>query len=166
MVAVAAALMVHLVFWHRNKVPYVLTPPYLLDEITTNLDVQSGDIVVDLGCGDGRVLAAIYRAQPGVRLVGIDNNPMALLIAKLRLGPKVHLIRGDLASFDFAATRRVFCYLGPGLMQALEPQFAGRLAKGARVASLQFPLPTKKPTKVIRLPDAPPYAATLYLYDY
>jgi len=54
--------------------------------------------VLDVGCGDGKLLAAVARAAPGTRVVGIDSSPAALAAARAR-GVETQAV-------DFVATRR------------------------------------------------------------
>src|SRR6185295_12251110 len=54
--------------------------------------------VLDVGCGDGKLLAAVARAAPGTRVVGIDSSPAALAAARAR-GIEARAV-------DFVATRR------------------------------------------------------------
>ncbi|MGE5856489.1 MAG: SAM-dependent methyltransferase, partial [Syntrophaceae bacterium] len=52
-------------------VPYVSTPHTIVDEMVRLADVKSGDVVYDLGCGDGRLVIAGVK-KTGCRGVGID----------------------------------------------------------------------------------------------
>ncbi|SOD02597.1 Methyltransferase domain-containing protein [bacterium JGI 053] len=54
--------------------------------------------VLDVGCGDGKLLAAVARAAPGTRVLGIDSSPAALAAARAR--------GIDTRAVDFVATRR------------------------------------------------------------
>ncbi len=52
------------------------------DYILSN--IQNGDSVLDVGCGDGRTLAYIHEQRPAVHLRGVDSSPAALTIARER----------------------------------------------------------------------------------
>jgi SAM-dependent methyltransferase len=164
--AVAAVLIVHLVAAARNAVPPVLTPPEAVAEVLRELKLPVRGKLVDLGCGDGRVLAAALMMQPALEAVGVENNPVMLARAKLRLKGRARLVLGDILKQSLRGTDRVFVYLGPGLMAELEPRFERELPKGARVVSQQYPLPNRKPVRVVQLAHAKPYAKQLFVYDY
>jgi hypothetical protein len=51
-------------------------------------------------------------------------------------------------------------------MAGLEPRFVSELGKGARVVSVQFPLPHRAPDEVVELPASRAHAARLYVYNY
>jgi precorrin-6B methylase 2 len=155
----------HLLLSMRNKVPYVAAPPRVLAQIVAALKLPEQGVLWDLGCGDGRVLRAAHKASPGLGIAGVDNNPMPLQLARWSLGRAARLVHGDILAIDLHKAARVFVYLGPELMEALEPRFE-QLPKGARVVSMQFALPHRKPTSEIVLEHGRPYAAKLYVYDY
>src|SRR5438876_11693914 len=55
-------------------VPYVPTPPVVVEEMLRLANVGPGDFVIDLGSGDGRILIAAAR-KFGARGVGVDLDP-------------------------------------------------------------------------------------------
>ena len=61
--------------------PYLATPPDVVERMLTLARVGPGDVVYDLGCGDGRIVIAAAKA--GARGVGVDIDPA--LLAKARL---------------------------------------------------------------------------------
>jgi 2-polyprenyl-3-methyl-5-hydroxy-6-metoxy-1,4-benzoquinol methylase len=54
--------------------------------------------VLDVGCGDGKLLAAVARVAPGTRALGIDSSPAALRAARAR--------GVDALGIDLVSTRR------------------------------------------------------------
>jgi len=166
LILVGLALMLHLVTAQRNAVPPVLMPPKALAEVVQALKLPDKGTLVDLGCGDGRVLAAVARTAPDVRLIGVENNPVLFGLAKAALPGTAKLVLGQIEKQDLHQIERVFVYLGPGLMASLEPRFELELPKGARVVSVQFPLPHRRPVKEYDLKYGKPYAKRVYIYDY
>jgi hypothetical protein len=157
---------VHLILASRNAVPYVTAPPKVLPEILAALDLPAKGELWDLGCGDGRVLEAAHRMQPRLKLRGVENNPMPLQLARMKLRGAADLRQGEILDANLKQANRVYCYLGPGLMRDLEPKFFAELPKGARVVSMQFRMPGRKPDAEIVLNHGRAYAAKLYVYDY
>lgn len=167
MAAIIIFAVIHMLFSSRNAVPSVWTPSKLVDEVIDALELPESGVLYDLGCGDGRILAAATRQRPGIDAIGVDNDPAALSVAKMRLkGRAARLVRGQIMSQSLGGAARVFTYLGPGLMAELEPKLAGEMPVGSRLVSLQFPLPNSPAKKVINLPGAPSHAQKLYIYEY
>ena len=54
--------------------PYVATPPQVVSAMLDLAGVSAGDVVHDLGCGDGRICIAAARDY-GARAVGVDVEP-------------------------------------------------------------------------------------------
>jgi SAM-dependent methyltransferase len=164
--AVLLVVVVHLVAAGRNAVPPVFTPPGVLAQVVEALDLPERGRLVDLGCGDGRVLWAVLKRRPRLRVTGVENNPVVFALAWRRLRDKAALEMREIEDVPLEGVDRVFAYLGPGLMAALEPRFERELQKGARVVSQQFPLPGRRPDRVVELKGGKPYANKLYVYDY
>jgi predicted RNA methylase len=58
-------------------VPYEPSPENVVEQMLKLADVHEGDIVYDLGCGDGRMVITAAR-QFGARGVGIDIDPQRI----------------------------------------------------------------------------------------
>src|SRR5262245_62101261 len=82
MVVAAAIVLVHLTAASRNAVGPIMTPAGEFDEIVRALALPERGRLWDLGCGDGRLLAALARARPGLRLAGVENNPVLWALAR------------------------------------------------------------------------------------
>jgi SAM-dependent methyltransferase len=164
--AIAVLSLIHLVYSLRNKVPPVPTPRMALPELMEALNLPPSGCFYDIGSGDGRVLKRVAEERPGLRVVGIENNPVANLLAYMRVGSNVKLIRNDILGVSLRDADRIFAYLGPELMVALEPKLERELKKGARVVAQQFALPNRQPTLVRKLRHARNHAGWLYIYDY
>jgi hypothetical protein len=98
--------------------------------------------------------------------VGVENDPVMLSVAWLRVGRKARLRLGDMRATPLGEADRVFAYLSPRFMALLEPKFERELKPGARVVSLQFALPHRRPSREIELKQGPAHARWLYVYDY
>ncbi len=131
-----------------------------LDAVT----MKPGELLVDIGCGDGRVLRAA-RKRYGVSCLGFEINPIAFTKAKLltmgRKGLEVrcrNFWKADLGKADI-----VSCYLFPDVMRRLGVKLGKELASGARVISFNFPIPGWKHEAVLRA-DSRLHNDPIYIY--
>ena len=111
--------------------------------------------VVDLGCGDGRFLRAVWRHYR-VRAVGYEINPFAWALARtlgalFRVPAEVRF--GDFMQADLSGYDLIFCYLFPDVMPRLEEKIRREARPGTLIVSANFPLPGLKPKKVLHLDD-------------
>lgn len=129
--------------WIKLDVPYVGTPPAVVDAMLTLAGVGAEDTVYDLGSGDGRIIIAAVRDRGAKRGVGIELNPIrieeATKNAKLAgVTNRVNFIEGDIFSADFSAATVVTMYLWDNVNLRLRPRLLNELAPGTRIVSHQF----------------------------
>lgn len=124
-------------------VPYVPTPPVVVEEMLRLAAVGAGDFVIDLGSGDGRLVIAAARLF-GARGVGVDLD--AERIAESRdnaaaagVAGRVGFEQADLFRFDLAPATVVTLYLLPTVNARLRPRLLD-LAPGTRIVSHDFDL--------------------------
>ena len=91
--------------------------------------LAAGDLVVDVGCGKGRVLNWLLRNYPGTDLVGIELDPeiAARTRRRLRRHDAVRIVTGDAAS-ELPAAASV-CYLFNPFDESVVARFAETLAR-------------------------------------
>src|SRR5690606_18356742 len=104
--------------------------------------VQPGELLYDLGCGDGRIVVEAAMAY-GARGVGIDLDPARVAEAKdnaRRAGvdDRVEIRQGDLFETDLSPADVVTLYLLPEVNLRLRPVLWRDLRVGARVVSHDF----------------------------
>jgi SAM-dependent methyltransferase len=137
----------------KLDVPYVPTPQPVVNKMLDLAKVGKGDVVYDLGCGDGRVVITAAKER-GARGVGIDLNPQRIAEAKANaeqagVSDKVKFIQGDLFKAKFGDATVVTLYLLPSVNQELRPQLWKQLKVGTRVVSHDFDMgPEWPPQKV------------------
>ena len=126
----------------RVDIHYVPTPEPVVAAMIEMAEIGEGDVLYDLGSGDGRIPIAAAK-QFGVRAVGIEIDPR--LIRKARANAKAagvsHLVEfreADLFATDFSDADVVTLYLGDTLNLRLRPQLLEQLHPGARVVSHDF----------------------------
>jgi ribosomal protein L11 methylase PrmA len=144
-------------------VPYVPTPQEVVDEMLKLGEVKKGDILFDLGSGDGRIV--ITAAQRfGVDGTGVDIDPERIAEAnenanKAGVNGKVRFIQGDLFEADLSKASVVTLYLLPRINMKLRPKLWKELKVGARVVSHSFDMEDWKPTKTAQV-----NGRTIYLW--
>ena len=105
-------------------------------------EVGPGDVVYDLGCGDGRIVITAAQRY-GARGVGVDLDPERIHEAhenavRAGVADRVTFVLGDLFATDVSAATVVALYLSPELNLRLRPTLHRELRAGSRVVSHQF----------------------------
>lgn len=154
-----------LVFWRTDvsRVPLYLssreTAAALLDLLP-----PTPCAVIDLGCGDGRLLARLARARPDCRCYGIEHAPLPWLIARLNCAglPNVSIRRGDFWAMPLAGYDLVHAFLSPAPMQRLWEKACAEMAPGSLLVSNSFAVPHVETERVVTVADR--RATRLYCY--
>lgn len=126
--------------------PYL---PTLSPQIATALklaDVHAGDTMLELGCGDGKVLVAA--ARQGVYVVGYELNPFLVMIAWLRTRKyrqNVRIIWGDFWRTPWPQADAIFVFLLPKYMEKLDKKIVQYSKKPVKLVSFAFAVPNKHP---------------------
>ena len=135
--------------------------------ITACLDAVSakqGDMWVDLGCGDGRVLRQA-RNRYGIKAVGYEINPLAYLKARVYclFRPGIRIRMQNFFKADLSGADIVSCYLFPDVMHDLARKLTSELKPGAVIISFNFDLPGLAPEQVLR-PAGSLHSDPIYIY--
>jgi len=138
----------------QPDVMFVPTPEPVVDVMMQLANVHEGDVVYDLGCGDGRVVIAAAK-RGAKKAVGIDIDPERIREAHVNaraagVADKVTFVQGDLFEADFSDATVVTLYLLPDLNLRLRPKILA-LAPGTRVVSHAFDMGDWKPDKTARV---------------
>ena len=131
-------------------VPYVPTPPEVVDAMLRMAKVTKGDVIYDLGSGDGRIVIAAAKKY-GATGVGIDINPTLVAEAKANaekegVADKVTFIEGDLFKQDLSKATVVTLYLLSSINLKLRPTLLD-LKPGTRIVSHAFDMGDWRPEK-------------------
>lgn len=135
---------------------FVPTPPETVDEMLRQAHLKKGDVLFDLGSGDGRIPIAAAK-QYGVRAVGIDIDPKlvaeATETAKHEGLDKLVTFRlGDMFAADLRGATVVTLYLSDTLNVMLRPKLLRELPPGSRIVSHDFRMGDWPPEKAVRVP--------------
>ena len=140
---------------------YVPTPQEVVDEMLKMADVNKGDVVYDLGCGDGRIVITAVKKFGARRGVGVDINAELLEESKENakkagVGDKVEFRKTDVLDLkDLGDATVVMLYMGEDVNLRLRPILQKSLKPGSRIVSHQFKMGDWKPerTETIELDD-------------
>jgi SAM-dependent methyltransferase len=132
----------------ETDAPFIVTAANIVEKMLELAQVKKGDLVYDLGCGDGRIVIAAAKKY-GCRAVGIDNNPQCVRKARENVYKNgvealVSIRQADIFTVDFSQADVVTLYLLPDVNLKLIPQLE-KLKPGARIVSHDFNLGAIKP---------------------
>ncbi|HUF42322.1 MAG TPA: methyltransferase domain-containing protein [Verrucomicrobiae bacterium] len=136
-------------------VVYVPTPYEAVEAMLKVAKVGKGDVVYDLGSGDGRIPIMAVQKFNAERAVGIDINPERIREAEANLktagvGDRVRFLNADLFESNFSEATVVTLYLLPSLNLKLLPKLLAELKPGTRIVSHAFDMGSWKPQETIR----------------
>lgn len=126
--------------------------PYLPTLVNTKknaldlLNLQSGQTLIELGSGDGRVM--LEAAKRGLHVVGFELNPILVLISlyKTRKYRKqVKIIWGNFFKRKWPEHDAIYVFLTDRYMPSLDKKIRACRTKPILVASNSFKIPNKKP---------------------
>ena len=128
---------------------FVPTPQEVVDAMLKLAKVSAGDVVYDLGSGDGRIPITAARTY-GARGVGIDIDPQRIREAMENLkasgqADKVRFLNQDLFTTNISEATVVTLYLLPSLNLKLIPKLNAELKPGTRIVSHAFDMGDAKP---------------------
>jgi len=122
---------------------FIPTPPEVVTAMLKVAGVGKGDVLYDLGSGDGRIVISAVKDFGAARGVGIDIDParIAEAIANARqagVGDRVTFLNQDLFTTNFSEATVVTLYLLPSLNLRLRPKLLSELKPGTRIVSHAF----------------------------
>jgi tRNA G37 N-methylase Trm5 len=148
--------------------PYVPTPQDVVDRMLLLAGVQKGDLVVDLGCGDGRIPVTAAKKY-GARGLGVDIDPVR--IAEANANAKAagveHLVTfrlQDAMKTDVSEATVVTTFLLSASNLKLRPILTKQLKPGSRIITHNFSMGDWAPEKYDTFKDAEGRTRTIYLY--
>lgn len=137
-----AGLLAHPVAARRVKdVPYVPTPPEVVEGMLDMAGLKAGERLIDLGSGDGRIPRAAVRRGAIALGVEIDSDLVARARSLTRLEgleERARFVRDDLFTVSLRDADVVTLYLLPAVNERLKPKLLNEMKAGARVVSHAF----------------------------
>ena len=136
--------------------------PGTIRRILRFAEVQPGETVCDLGCGEGRILITAAK-EFSARAIGVEIDPLKILLARLLrkingVDDRVNIVRGNLFDFDPGSADVLYLYLTHQAIDKLFPEILKKLKPSVRIVSYRFCLRGMTPEKVSE-------DKTLFLYQ-
>ena len=154
----------------QDTIPFVPSPMHVVHKMLEVAEIKNGDILYDMGSGDGRVVIEAAKKY-GIRGVGVDLN--AELVAKARenavqegVSNLVEFRAQDGLTVDISEATVVTLYMFKWFNNALRPKLQ-QLKPGSRVIAHDFDIDEWKPSRIeyVKPPeDGSDYAESRTLY--
>lgn len=149
-------------------VPYVPTPQEVVDRMLDLAQVKKGDVVYDLGSGDGRIVVTAAK-KFGVKAIGFEIDPQRIKeshenIKKAGVENLVEIRQQDIRTVDLSPATVLTMYLLPEVNLMIRPNIWKQMKPGSRVVSHDFDMGDWKPLKTEYIKDGSNWDHTLYLW--
>jgi SAM-dependent methyltransferase len=136
-------------------VHYEPTPPDVVEVMLRLANVKAGDLVYDLGCGDGRIVIRAVR-EFAARGVCVDIDPQRVAESRENaraagVADHIRFLNQDLLVTDLSEATVIMLFLSPALNLAVRPKLLRELKAGARIVSHWHDMGDWKPQKTERV---------------
>lgn len=153
----------------RAGAPFVPVSGGIVRQLLLFAGVGKGDVVYDLGCGDGRILRAAVtcgaRRAVGYEISFVPYLSSLFRTRQLRRAGSVRVVRGDARRADVSDATVVYLYLMPKLLDAVVSATKRAMARGTRILACGFPLDVQRHPELRLLRSEKIGRITAYLYE-
>ncbi len=138
------------------SVPFVPVPQKVVARIVSVFAMQKGDVLFDLGCGEGRVLIEAVRQYSDIQAVGVEMGLTPYLLAWVRTlrKPQIRIRREDMYTTDISSATHIYLYLFPKVLEKVLQKIHHECRPGTLVFSCDFSSNVYTPEKVVTLSDS------------
>ena len=152
----------------KKIVPYVPTPQEVVEKMLEMAQVKKGDVVYDLGSGDGRIVVTAAKKY-GVKAIGFEIDPDRIResqenIRKAGVGNLVEIRQQDIRTVDLSGASVLTMYLLPEVNLMLRPNIWSQMKPGSRVVSHDFDMGDWKPVRMEEIKEPSGWSHTLFLW--
>jgi hypothetical protein len=132
---------------------FVGSNPESIGRMVAIAGLRDGDVVTDLGSGDGRIVITAVKSHPGVRGWGVDIDEKLVLQAtaeakKEGVADRVQFHHRNAFDADLSQANVIFMWLWPELMYMLRAKILAEARPGTRVVTNVWDLGSWKPDAV------------------
>ncbi len=128
--------------------PFLPTLNNRTNDALDMLDLKPGELLLELGSGDGRLLAAA--AKRGIKSIGYELNPLLVWYSKIRLWKYRKLAKVKVANYwqiDLPNADGIYVFLLQPYMQKLDNKITQSKVTPVKLVSFAFTIPNKKPVQ-------------------
>lgn len=138
-----------------TDIPYVPTASNVVDAMLDLANIKPGDVLIDLGSGDGRIVIAAAK-RFGIHATGVEIDPDLVrqsqkLAGQEGVAGKADFVQADLVTYDLSRASVVTMFLTPGVNLRLRAKLLSELKPGTRVVSHRFDMGSWQPAKTVQL---------------
>ena len=155
--------------YKNNLAPYVTSPEHAVEKMLDMASLKPGEMLYDLGCGDGRILIAAaqkYKANAiGIEISDHLARRATENVKKAGLQEHVKVVRGNFMQTDLSRADVVTLYLATTANESLRPNLEHYLRPNTRVVSYDYPIPGWKPIETSATEGLHRAQHTIYLYE-
>ncbi len=149
--------------------PFIPSPLKIVYHALDLARVCERDVVYDLGAGDGRVVIIAARDFGVKRAVGIEIDDVLATAARVKareekVADRVTILEDDIFNVRLDDATVVYIYMYKSINEMLAPKLEKELQPGARVVTLDFPVPQWIPVRMRRVEDEQGRIRSIYLY--
>ncbi len=152
----------------EKTVPFIPTPIKVIEAALGLAKVGPGDMVYDLGSGDGRVVVLAAKLR-GAKAVGVEIDPALVILSEMKikeegLEDKVKILQKDFRKVDISDATVLYLYIYYDVIKNFLMDKLYQLKPGARIVTLEIPIPGWMPVAKRGVQDENGVVRTLYLY--
>lgn len=169
-------ILLYVVFWQLSLIysmilgaPIVYADAPAINECYKLAELKKTELVVDLGCGNGKSLAIACR-EFGAKGIGVEKSPYAYLTARIKRlehrGVDYEIIFGDFKKAEKYLKKAdiVYLYLLENVLSKIEDWLFETIPRDCRVVSLAFQFKKHQPVKTSTTNNLG-IKTTIYLYS-
>ncbi len=148
--------------------PFIGTEKHIIDEIVSNLRLNKKSVLIDLGCGDGRVLRHAVTRINDISAIGIEKALWPFFLAKFisRYFKQIEIKKTNIFDADIKNATHIYVYLYPKCLSELEEKFKRECQDNVRIISCDFEIKNLKLIDVVNLDNKlSKYKHKLFIYN-
>ncbi|HEY4505770.1 MAG TPA: hypothetical protein VJG67_03705 [Candidatus Paceibacterota bacterium] len=148
--------------------PFVSTEKSIIDKIISNLRLDEKSVLIDLGCGDGRILRHAVIKIKSMSAIGFEYSLVPFLLAKFtsRCFKQIQIKKTSIFNANIQNATHIYVYLYPKCLNKLGEKFKKECQDGVKIISCDFEIKNFKLIDTIILDDKlSKYKHKLFIYN-
>jgi hypothetical protein len=135
------------------SISFIPIPSHAMQSMVKEIVMTSDSVCYDLGCGDGRILTALYQGYGGAgTYIGIERATWPYIQARKKTrNTHIQIKKQSIAKTNLSDATHIICYLCPELMAEIEKKIRKECAPKTKIISCDFKMPTIRPIKTISI---------------